>query len=325
MNNIHVGVIGVGYLGKFHAAKYAAMSGATLVGISDLDETVGRQLAAQFNTRFYRDYREMLDRCEAVSIVVPTNRHYEVASYCLERGVDVMIEKPMTTTLEEADLLLAKADSCQRLIQVGHVERFNPAIVAMEQYLTQPMFIEAQRLHPFKSRGVEVDVVLDLMIHDIDIITSIVPAPIHSIHAVGSPVVTATSDIANARLLFENGCTANLTVSRISRAQNIRKLRLFQAQSFISVDYGSKAITVVKRPLASGAGGSFPEETLHLSFTEDALEMQLKSFLLNVKERTAPKVDGREGRKVLAIALRIIEQIKGHQAKYPGLWQDDLQ
>jgi predicted dehydrogenase len=208
MDTIKVGVIGVGYLGKFHAQKYAAMPGVELVGVADTSEANGRAVAEQYGTGYFKDFNELLPAVQAVSVVVPTTRHFEVASACFNQGVDVMLEKPMTSTLAEADTLIKLSENRSLILQVGHLERYNPAILAMEQYLTKPMFIESHRIHVFKNRGTDVDVVLDLMIHDIDIIMSIVNSPIKIIHTVGVPVVTPTTDIANARLIFENGCTA---------------------------------------------------------------------------------------------------------------------
>jgi predicted dehydrogenase len=319
MGKSKVGVIGVGYLGKFHAYKYSAMKNVDLVGVADTDSGRAQKIADQLKTRKFTDFREMLPMVDAVSIVVPTKQHFEVAKVCLENGVDVLIEKPITVTVDEADVLIAKAALNKRILQVGHIERFNPAVLAMEQYLTSPIFIESQRIHTFNPRGAEVDVVLDLMIHDIDIITSIVHSPIKTIHAVGIPVITANSDIANVRLIFENGCTANVTVSRISKT-NIRKIRIFQPRSFISVDYGKKEIFTIKHLDEHDENGHPKEETNQFCFTEkDALETELKSFVLNVQHRTPPKVGGREGRNALRIAQQIIAQMKNFIADHQEL------
>ena len=327
MKKIKVGVIGVGYLGKFHAEKYASMEGVDLVGVVDVIPETAAAIAEKFNTKMFTDYHELLDKVDAVSVVVPTTDHFDVSKACLEKGVDILIEKPMTVTLAEADELIAMADKRDQILQVGHLERFNPAVLAMEQHLTRPMFIESHRISVFKGRGIDVDVVLDLMIHDIDIVLSVVDSPIKTIHTVGVPVVTHTTDIANARLIFENGCTANVTVSRISM-DNIRRFRIFQPGSYISVDFTKKEIMVINvdqsrikdiqemDPGTLAAGGHvdalIPKENiLHLSFTdEDALETELKDFVSNVRNRTTPKVSGREGRRALAVALQIIDQIR---------------
>ena len=260
MKKIRVGVIGVGYLGKFHAQKYAAMEDVELVGVVDVDEAIAARVAATCNTKPFTDFKKMLDHVDAVSVVVPTTYHHTVASACLDRGIDMLIEKPMTSSLAEADDLIARADANDCILQVGLLERFNPAVLAMRDHLTTPLFIESHRIHSFKSRGVDVDVVLDLMIHDIDIILSVVKSPLEAIHTVGVPVVTPSTDIANARLIFENGCTANVTVSRISK-ENIRRMRIFQPNSYLSVDFAKKEIMVIKQlsELDENGQGRYPK------------------------------------------------------------------
>ncbi len=295
------------------------MADVDLVGVADVNPSRAREVADEYGTRVFEDFHTLLPLVDAVSIVVPTKQHFEVASACLDFGVDVLLEKPMTTTLEEADALVAKAELCNRILQVGHIEQFNPAVLAMEQYLTTPVFIEAQRIHCFNPRGADVDVVLDLMIHDLDIIQSIVPSPIKTIHAVGVPVITASSDIANVRIVFENGCTANLTASRISKT-NVRKLRIFQPRSYISLDYGKKEIKVIEQMAEREANGMPKETTHHFSFSDsDALETELKSFVLNVRQRLPPKVGGPEGRRAMKVALNIIEQMKNFIIEHQDL------
>ncbi|MCI5149437.1 MAG: gfo/Idh/MocA family oxidoreductase, partial [Candidatus Electrothrix sp. MAN1_4] len=229
---LRVGVIGVGYLGRFHALKYAAQDDVQLIGVADTAPGQAQLVAEECSTKecstkAFTDYLPLLEQVDAVSIVVPTVHHHTVASACLEHGVDILLEKPMTTTLREADELISLADRKKLLLQVGHLERFNPAVLAMQPLLDNPLFIEAHRLSTFKNRGTDVDVILDLMIHDIDIILSIINSPIKHIHTVGAPVITQLTDIANARIIFKNGCTANITVSRIS-LENIRRMRIFQ-------------------------------------------------------------------------------------------------
>ncbi|MEW6428161.1 MAG: Gfo/Idh/MocA family oxidoreductase [Thermodesulfobacteriota bacterium] len=314
-----IAVIGVGYLGRIHAAKFAAMEDVELVGVADVNEEAAREIAGKYGVRAATDYRELLPEVDAVSIVVPTTLHHEVACNCLAAGKDVFIEKPMTSTLSEADDLIARAAAKGRIIQVGHIERFNPAVMAMAGHLTHPLFIESHRIHTFKPRGVDVDVVLDLMIHDIDIILSIVDAPISQIHAVGVPVITPTTDIANARIIFANGCTANVTVSRISR-DNMRRIRVFQPQSFVSVDYNKKEITVIRLTGEKNEAGLPREDVFHSSFQEaDALAMELADFVTNVLQRATPRVSGQEGRQALAVALDIMGQIRGHVEKHRHL------
>ncbi|OGQ99507.1 MAG: UDP-N-acetyl-D-glucosamine dehydrogenase [Deltaproteobacteria bacterium RIFOXYD12_FULL_55_16] len=312
MRPIRVGVIGVGYLGKFHAQKYMANPEVELVGVADLNPAYAAEVAGVCRTTPFTDYRELLAQVEAVSVVVPTSLHHEVATVCLQAGKDVMLEKPMTTTLAEADALIALAEQEQRILQIGHIEQYNPAVLAMAEHLTQPLFIESHRIHVFKPRGLDVDVILDLMIHDIDIVLSLVKSPIAAMHPVGMPVFTQTTDIANVRLIFENGCTANLTVSRISR-DNIRRLRIFQPNSFVAVDYGKKEITVIRPGKELNANGMPQEEIISSCYLhQDALEMELKDFIKNVRQRTQAKVSGREGRLALAVAQEIMARIKEH-------------
>ncbi len=316
MQKKRVGVIGVGHLGKFHAAKYAAMEEAELVGVADINPELARAVAEENSTTPYGDYRQLLPLVDAVSVVVPTVHHHRVAMECLEQGVDVMLEKPMTVNLAEADELIARAEAGNRILQVGHIERYNPAVTALEQYLTRPLFIESHRIHMFNPRGLDVDVVLDLMIHDIDIILSIVDSPISSIHTVGVPVVTPSTDIANARIIFANGCTANITVSRISK-DNVRRLRIFQPKCYLSVDYAEKSLMVIRLKDKLNEQGMPEEEITHHKLPEhDALEAELRDFLKNVRERTTPKVDGVQGRLALEVAQEIMSQIAENFRRY---------
>ena len=234
MENIRVGVIGTGYLGKFHAEKYARMDNVELVGVADIDTSAADEVARRHNTRAFADHRELLPMVDAVSIVVPTSLHFDISRDFLDHDVDVLIEKPMTTTLEQADELVSFAESKGLIIQVGHLERFNPAVVALRGIVNQPMFIESHRLSVYKERALDVSVVLDLMIHDIDLISNFVGAPISDVRAAGIPVITDQVDIANARLQFDSGCVANVTASRVS-IKNERKIRLFQSRKSYSL------------------------------------------------------------------------------------------
>jgi predicted dehydrogenase len=318
VKNIRVGVIGVGYLGRFHAQKYTAMDGVDLVGVADIDPQRASEIARECSTRPYTGYRKLLEEVDAVSIVVPTVNHHEVAAVCLEHGIDVLVEKPIATTVEEADDLIARAEKGNCILQVGHLERFNPAVLAMKPLLTHPLFIEAHRISVFKDRGTDVDVVLDLMIHDIDIILSIVDAPLQTIHTVGAPVITRLTDIANARLIFENGCTANVTVSRIS-LDNIRRMRIFQPGMYLSVDFIKKEVMSIK--LKKEDNSAFPVPDIHKQgFREqDSLELELKDFIANVRGRTRPRVSGHEGRRALDIALQVVGQINENRVKVERL------
>ncbi len=314
MKIIKAGVIGVGYLGRFHAQKYQALEDVELVGVADVDPDRARQVAAECGCAHFSDYKELLDQVEAVSIAVPTSFHHQVGFDALSAGVDILLEKPMAVTLAEADELIGLAEKNKLILQVGHLERFNPAVLAMKPFLTTPVFIESDRISSFKRRGVDVDVVLDLMIHDIDIILTIIDSPLKTIHTVGAPVVTDTTDIANARLIFENGATANITVSRVSLT-NVRKMRVFQPGSYINVDFANKKIMTLQLEdelLESG----MPKHSKEIkSFAgEDALLNEIFNFVDHVRSRTRPDVSGVEGRRALEVVMQVMEQIKQHQS-----------
>lgn len=312
-NIMKVGVIGVGYLGRFHAQKYAAIDGVELVGVADIDAVAAESVARENNCAVFSDYRELLKEVDAVSVVVPTSLHHEVALECIEAGVDMLMEKPITSTLEQADDIIAKSAERDLILQVGHLERFNPAVQAMEPSLTTPIFIESQRISTFKNRGVDVDVVLDLMIHDIDIILNIIKSPLETIHTVGAPVVTDFTDIANARLIFENGATANVTVSRISRT-NTRRMRIFQPGALVHVDFANKKVMTVHLKKGEFQENGMPKQDVVVrSFPEgDALNSEIMHFVENVRKRTKPLVSGEEGRRALNVALQVIQQIREH-------------
>jgi predicted dehydrogenase len=306
---IRVGVIGTGYLGKFHTEKYARMDDVELVGVVDVDSSLARNIAEKYSTKAYTSHLDILDQVDAVSIVVPTPAHFAVSRDFLANDVDVLIEKPMTTTLEEADELIEVAESKSLIVQVGHLERFNPAVLALDGIVNKPMFIESHRLSIYHQRALDVSVVLDLMIHDIDIISSFVRSEIKTIHAAGIPVISENVDIANARLEFDNGCVANVTSSRIS-TKNERKIRLFQRDAYISVDFANHEITVIRQNERFRNNVIPGMEINQLCFTKsDALEEELKEFVRSVKRRETPEVNGQVGRQALKIALNIMEQI----------------
>lgn len=317
------GVIGVGYLGKYHAQKYKAMDGVELVGVADVDPEAAEASAKENECLAFSDYRELLKHVDAVSVVVPTSMHHQVALECIEAGVDMLMEKPISTTVEEADDIIDKCDAKGLVLQVGHLERFNPAVQAMEPFLTVPVFIESQRISTFKNRGVDVDVILDLMIHDIDIILNIIKSPLETIHTVGAPVVTDFTDIANARLIFENGATANVTVSRIART-NTRRMRIFQPGSFINVDFANRKVMTMRLKKGVFQKNGMPKQDISAnSFPEgDALNLEILHFVENVQNRTTPLVSGSEGRRALDVALQVIKQIKDHQKL--GVYAEDM-
>ena len=310
MKRLRVGVVGVGYLGRFHAEKYASMDAVDLVGVADTDMSQAASIAGKYRTTAYSIYQDLFGKVDAVSIVVPTPSHYTVALGFLENDVNVLIEKPMTTTLEEADELIRFADSKGLIMQVGHLERFNPAVVALQDIVQRPMFIESHRLSIYKDRGTDVSVVLDLMIHDIDIILNFVRSEVSEIRAAGIPVIAENVDIANARLEFQSGCVANVTASRIS-TKNERKIRLFQKDAYVSVDFTSREITVIRQNSKKDDGLIPGMEIKQLCFTKgDALEDEIKSFVQSVVNHKVPQVTGQMGRDALKIALIIMEQIK---------------
>ncbi len=310
MKRLRVGVVGVGYLGRFHAEKYASMDAVDLVGVADTNMSQAESIAGKFRTTAYPTYQDLFGKVDAVSIVVPTQAHFTAAMDFLKNDVDVLIEKPMTTTLEEADELIRFADSKGLVMQVGHLERFNPAVVALKDIVQKPMFIESHRLSIYKDRGTDVSVVLDLMIHDIDIILNFVRSEVSEIRAAGISVIAENVDIANARLEFQSGCVANVTASRIS-TKNERKIRLFQKDAYVSVDFTSQEITVIQQNSKKDDGLIPGMEIKQLCFTKgDALEDEIKSFIQSVVDRKAPQVTGQMGRDALKIALNIMEQIK---------------
>ncbi|MDP2800111.1 MAG: Gfo/Idh/MocA family oxidoreductase [Deltaproteobacteria bacterium] len=309
MQKVKVGVVGVGYLGQYHAEKYASMEEADLVGIVDIDKKRAHEIAEKYGAKTYTDYKDLIGKVEAVSVVVPTTLHYPVAGHFLRQGIDVLLEKPMTCTLAEASRLIKLAKARNLILQVGHLERFNPAVVALRDHLENPLFIESHRLSTFKGRGIDVDVVLDLMIHDIDIILNIVKSKLKDIHAVGVPVITPNTDIANVRLEFENGCTANVTVSRISN-KNMRKIRIFQPNAYLSVDYARREIMVIKKTAQNGMYGFPGIEEQVASFPEsDSLAEELRAFVSSVRTRKPPVVSGEDGQRALQVALKIMKQI----------------
>ncbi len=318
MKPLRIGVVGVGYLGKFHAEKYAGMDGVKLAGVVDIIPERAESIAKQLGTESFADYRNLIDEVDAVSVVVPTPLHFSISRDFLENNVNVLIEKPITETLEEADALIKIADFHGLIIQVGHLERFNPAVIALREIVDRPLFIESHRLSVFKERGTEVDVVLDLMIHDIDIILSFVRSELKSIHAAGVPVISSRVDVANVRLVFENGCVANITASRIS-LKNMRKIRIFQKDTYVSVDYANHDVTIVRK---DGKGAKLPIPGMSLqrtSFEEaDSLESELEAFVRSVRNREAPLVSGRDGRNALRVALSIMGQIEETNKKFPG-------
>jgi predicted dehydrogenase len=306
---IRTAVVGVGYLGRFHAQKYASLPNSHLVGVADPSAQARSSVAAELGTAAYADYRELIGHVDAVSIVTPTPLHFEVAKDFLEAGASVLVEKPMTVTIEEGQRLVELARRAGRVLQVGHLERFNAAVLALQPTLATPRFIESARLAPFKHRGTDVDVVLDLMIHDIDLILSIVRSPVVAVDAIGSSVFSREIDIANARLRFANGCVANATASRVS-LKTERKLRLFQDDAYVSVDLQQKVLTVIRKGDGFGSDGT-PLVAIEENNYEqgDALKDEIIAFLHAVATGSPPAVSGEDGLLALRTAVSIGEQV----------------
>jgi predicted dehydrogenase len=302
-------VVGVGYLGRFHAQKYRQAANSELVGIADPSPEARRSVAAELEVPAYADYRELLGRVDAVSIVTPTPRHYAIARDFLQAGAHVLVEKPMTASVAEGESLIEAARRADRVLQVGHLERFNAAVQALQPILTVPRFLESARLAPFKHRGTDVNVVLDLMIHDIDLILSIVRSPVTAIDAIGTSVFSKEVDIANARLKFANGCVANATASRVSMKTE-RRLRLFEDDAYVSVDLQQKVLTVIRKSGEMAADGVPPVDIKETTYEQgDALKAEIEAFLEAACGARAPAVSGEDGLKALHVALTITEQV----------------
>ncbi len=317
MKKIRTAVIGVGYLGRFHAQKYATLPDCELVAVVDQNERARTAVAAELNVAGHADHRDLMDRVDAVSVVTHTPSHFAIAADFLRAGVHVLVEKPITETVAQAQELIALARSAGRVLQVGHLERFNAVILAAESQLRNPKFLECHRLAPFRERGTDVNVVLDLMIHDIDIVQSIVRAPLVSIDAVGTPVFSEEIDIANARLRFANGCVANVTASRVS-LKTERKLRIFQDDAYISMDLQQKVLSVIRKRAPDAAPGPLPVTIEEQNLEQgDALRAEIESFLRCVRSGQRPVVSGEDGLLALQTASRITDLILAQQGKNP--------
>ena len=330
MKKLPVGIIGVGHLGSLHAKMYAGISSAALVGVVDSDKARAEGIAREFNTKAFPSIDELLKHVSAVSVVTPTSTHFAIAEQAITRGVHVLIEKPITTTTAEAVSLVNLAKRKGVKVQVGHIERFNPALMALEKYHLHPMFIESHRLAQFNPRGTDVAVVLDLMIHDIDIILSLVQSPVQSIEANGMAVVSDNIDIANARLQFENGCVANVTASRISQ-KKMRKMRMFQRDAYISIDFSEGLAEVFRlvdeNDASAKATMMLGEITLgtrkrNIVYEQpeikevNALQYELEMFIDAVQNNKEPVVTAEEGMRALHVAHDIIEKINQQKISF---------
>jgi len=315
MSKLRVAVVGVGYLGRFHAQKYAALGECELTAIVDSNVELAGALAKELGATALSDYRELLGRIDAVSIATPTASHFDIALSFLESGAHVLVEKPITESVEQARQLIAAARRAGRVLQVGHLERFNPTILAAEPQLSTPRFIECQRLAPFRERGTDVNVVLDLMIHDLDLVQSIVGGEIASIDAVGTPVFSSEIDIANARIRFANGCVVNATASRVS-LKTERKLRIFQDDAYLSLDLQQKILTVIRKQNAPVDPARLPVSIDEQSFEPgDALRAEIEAFLASCRGERAVVVSGEDGMHALQTAVAIAAAVR---ASAPG-------
>lgn len=302
---IRVAVIGVGYLGRLHALKYPMIDEAALVGVTDRDFKRAEEIARETGSRAYADYREFFGRVDAVSIVTPTESHCRIGLDFLSRGVDVMMEKPIAAHSGEAAELIKAAEKSNSVLQVGHLERFNAAVAeANSGRIKDPVYVETQRLAPFPNRGTDVDVILDLMIHDIDIVLDMVKSEIASVEASGMPVISGKLDFANARIKFKSGCTASLTASRVSR-DKVRRLNIFQPGSLLAVDYALQQLRVSRIvPDAHGGFSTLVEEAPELE-KKDAILEELKAFVRSSSARSAAVVSGQDGKRALEVAEMI--------------------
>ena len=308
---IKIGVIGVGHLGEFHVQKYKALPQVELVGVVDTNPKRADEIARHYDTKAYGHHYDILNKVDAVSLAVPTEMHFRVAKDILSEGVHLLIEKPITYNIEPADILIGLARENSLVLQVGLIERFNPAVVGMESLLTQPIFIESHRMNPFTTRGTDVDVVIDLMIHDLDIMLHLVPSEVKEVHAVGMTVLTQKTDIANVRIIFENGAVGNLTASRVSD-KITRKIRLFQPDAYLAADCHKRELSITRLDGEIKGPNHYPQVVSKTTSYPDCdpLADEISSFVNAVLNGSKPVVSGEDGRRALKNALQIMEQIE---------------
>jgi predicted dehydrogenase len=309
MNRLRTAVIGVGHMGRFHAEKLAASDAAQLVAVADADAARAQQVAAALGCVATTDFRSLLGGIDAACVAVPTAAHRAVVGACLEAGVHVLVEKPLASTLDDADELLALARAKGLVLQVGHLERFNPAFLALAGQAGRPLLIDIERLAAFKARGTDVDVVLDLMIHDLDLVLALARAPVEQVSAAGYRVLSDAIDIANARIEFTDGCVASVSASRVSQAP-VRKLRVFRPDLYVSADLHGHRLRLARKTAAG------IEETEQAFASGDALAAQTAAFLSAVRNRTAPLVSGEQGRRALGLALQVGELVQARLARH---------
>jgi predicted dehydrogenase len=309
---IRVAVAGAGRFGENHARVYNQMPDVELVGVFDVDQSRSREIAEKFRCQAFTRLQDLKGRVDAATIAVPTESHSVVAVDLLEAGIDVLVEKPLAASVSEADEIIEAAEAAGRLVQVGHLERFNPAVIAACKVARRPLFFEAHRLSPFSARSLDVDVVLDVMIHDLDIVLSLVDSPVKEIRAVGLPVLTPKIDIANVRVEFANACVANFTASRVS-TERVRKLRWFQPSEYVSLDYDRQdAFTIAVQMTPDGPN---LQPSFLAPLKQEPLRAQLEAFIASVRQHQAPLVDGKCGRRALHLAHQILSEIEQHGAR----------
>jgi predicted dehydrogenase len=313
MKKLRIAVIGVGYMGRFHAEKFAASADAELVAVVDADGVRAQQIAGSLGCEHAAEYRPLLARIDAACVAVPTALHWEVVRDCLEAGVHVLVEKPLSRTLQEADALLELARAKGRVLQVGHLQRFNPAFQALAAQGGRPLFIDIERLAPFKARGTDVDVVLDLMIHDLDLVLALAKAPIEQVSASGFRVLTDAIDIANARIEFADGCIASVSASRVSQAP-VRKLRVFRHDAYVSADLQEQRLRHVRKGTGGDTAGIVESEQAFERV--DELRAQAAAFVQAVRGKEAPLVTGEQGRQALALALQVGRLVEERLARH---------
>jgi predicted dehydrogenase len=313
MSKLRVGVVGVGALGQHHARVYSTLPGVTLVGLVDTHRGRAMEIAKPLGTEYFDDYRALFGKVEAISIATPTVLHAEIGAKFLNEGIHVLIEKPISNSLEGADDLISTARKNNRVLQIGHLERFNPAVQALRGIVSRPRFFEAHRMGLFSPRSLDIDVILDLMIHDLDIITLLVQSPPEQIDAVGIAILSRRIDIANARIQFADGCVANVTASRVSM-EKIRKLRLFQARQYISLDYTRQDVGVFSLDGPPGIGTASIASQKLTPARKEPLEEEIKSFISAVEGSGPVECSGEDGKKALSLALKILTQAERAQA-----------
>ncbi len=320
MDPIKVGVVGVGHMGRYHARIYREEKWASLVGVADIDPKRARAVASDCRTTAFENYRDLLGKVDAVSIAVPTSSHYEIARDFLENGVDVLVEKPICRTVEDAEELTDFAGRKDRILAVGHTERFNPAVEALKELVDNPLFIESHRISSFPDRSTDVDVILDLMIHDIDIILSLVGAPVTEVRAVGVPLASDHVDISNTRLEFASGCVANITSSRVSLKQ-MRKIRLFQKDTYLSLDFVKRELVKItmdptRKSLIPKIPFKVSREKIKVDKKANPLKKEIELFCEAVRNRSEPAVSGADGTEALRVAHRINETIQQNLERF---------